>query len=591
MGIKSLILPSQKGSLDESYINDVDYVVWNTELFYSFEGPNKVYDALHHKAKMLFCMDKKDAAGIFGESYELRKALVKDRTIKSIFSYEKPVFEDFTSKMIFVLVNNESNSIVHIGDFLKGDSIDISSETIDSDCLWPSYYMTHRPTYGIPLSELVSFKKLSEPKQYGISINSDQLESIPLFVPSRMAEEYKDANLASSISYLGDKSVPNKWRVGLGMVKEPCVLIYGNENKYVAGYIQELPENGGGTLRIVVCLVPKHGIDIRYITALLFTPEVKNQIQSICSDDISTSTLPLVLNEIIVPNHTDKERLAFLSEANYEAMLSSQKELKQKHDNYRKAVRLRKHALTQKLLSMDSTFDALNYYRVQHGGKLLDTDIISRVTGLSALNAFESLAVDFKNMMSALEHIADVEYSFSDPEWINPEAFIEDYISKNAKRWTNFTPVTKWKKGQNIISIDLKDFKKGEPFRKLFFPKEALERVLDNIVANAVSHGFTDKRRQDYQLRFSWHSDGLSIFIEIENNGTPIPADRDADSLLEYGVSSALHQDGHNGIGCNEINEIMLRYDGSVEIISLPDKDFPVKYILTFNLTNLVQPK
>ena len=70
--------------------------------------------------------------------------------------------------------------------------------------------------------------------------------------------------------------------------------------------------------------------------------------------------------------------------------------------------------------------------------------------------------------------------------------------------------------------------------------------------------------------------------LEIANNGTPIPSDRDTASLFEYGVSSKLHQDGHNGIGCNVIDDIMRRYDGKVEIVSSPEDEFTVKYILTF---------
>ena len=87
-------------------------------------------------------------------------------------------------------------------------------------------------------------------------------------------------------------------------------------------------------------------------------------------------------------------------------------------------------------------------------------------------------------------------------------------------------------------------------------------------------------------------TDGLSnsctVTLEIENNGTAIPSDRDTASLLEYGVSSALHQNGHNGIGCNEIDDIMRRYDGKVEIVSSPEKEFTVKYVLTFNRSNIV---
>ena len=81
----------------------------------------------------------------------------------------------------------------------------------------------------------------------------------------------------------------------------------------------------------------------------------------------------------------------------------------------------------------------------------------------------------------------------------------------------------------------------------------------------------------------------MALIVEIDNNGSAIPNDRDTASLLEYGVSTNLHNDGHNGIGCNEIDDIMQRYDGKVEIVSSPEKDFPVKYILTFNRSNTVR--
>lgn len=83
--------------------------------------------------------------------------------------------------------------------------------------------------------------------------------------------------------------------------------------------------------------------------------------------------------------------------------------------------------------------------------------------------------------------------------------------------------------------------------------------------------------------------EGLALIVEIDNNGSPIPNDRDTASLLEYGVSTALHQDGHNGIGCNEIDDIMQRYDGNVKIVSSPENEFPVKYILKFNRSNIIE--
>ena len=120
----------------------------------------------------------------------------------------------------------------------------------------------------------------------------------------------------------------------------------------------------------------------------------------------------------------------------------------------------------------------------------------------------------------------------------------------------------------------------------MYFPKDALYRILDNIVSNAKEYAFTDEGREDYDLHFSWRMNGTDLVIEIANNGTPIPEDRDVRSLLEYGVSSNLHSRGHNGIGCHEIKGIMNRYNGDFEIVSKPQDKYTVRYLLVFKSTN-----
>ena len=265
------------------------------------------------------------------------------------------------------------------------------------------------------------------------------------------------------------------------------------------------------------------------------------------------------------------------------------KDVERSVEFYKKAVRMRKHALTQSLTSIEAMFYALNAYRIKQNGELHDEDNISRSKLKTVREAFEFISQGLKDMLPALDHIASVEYSFGESEWIDPEKFIEGYIKKNEKGWLNFKPEITWKIGNNQAHKDWEDhtgriiLRKGDSINMLMFPTKALELVLYNIISNAQAHGFNDESRKDYNLRFSWHTDGLALIIEIENNGSPIPADRDVVSLFEYGVSTALHHNGHNGIGCNEIDDIMHRYDGNAEIVSSPDKEFTVKYVLTFN--------
>lgn len=337
---------------------------------------------------------------------------------------------------------------------------------------------------------------------------------------------------------------------------------------------------------------PKAGVDAITLVALLKLPVVVRQIQAYQDfgltnhlDDILVPSDKRIINDEISRMHKEKSVVGNLEESLF---------------NIKRSVRMRKHALTQSLSSLEAMFYALNAFRERKDGHISDDDIISRVKGTTVRDAFEYLSKGLKGMMPVLEHIADVEYTFNKPEWIDPELFIEDYIARMEKGWLHFKPVITWVKGNNQAKADAYAFtntqpsrkelalKKGQSIRQFLFPKDALEHILKNIISNAQSWAFNDKSREDYQLRFSWYigGKGKTLAIEIENNGTPIPEDRDTTSLLEYGVSTALHHDGHNGIGCNEIDDIMQRYDGKVEIVSTPQSIFTVKYVLTFNHIN-----
>ena len=561
-----------------------------------------LYNLLKPDGKMLFFSESKnELAGTEKNSLlNFRERIVMEKAIESIVSYEDTaILGNGKMSYILLVISKSYNTTVCIKDEKKLNSKTINSSLLDSEVLWPSYYMANKPSEGIPLSSIV---ELAEEKHVAKFVKGegyvlpDKAKGMILMLQNSYGESYKDANLMYKTGYYVDDPAftEGEW-INFFKAEEPCVLLGGNEEKLIMGYTTFVPEEGFA--HDARCqLIPKKGYDVRYIAALLFNPTVAKQILTICDGVISNGTLSVVLHKIIVPNHNELERAYFLSEANYNALLSSQEEMKKEHEQYRKSVRMRKHALTQSLSSVKSMFNALNNYRNLHDGMISDSEKISRVKGTTVKEAFEFIDKNIKDMMPALEHIADVEYSFNKPEWIDPERFIEGYITKKGNGWLNFKPSVTWNKGNNQAKADLKDpstgqliLKKGDAVDMLLFPKDALERVFNNIVSNAQAHGFADSTRKDYELRFSWHTDGIALIVEIENNGTAIPSDRDTASLLEYGVSSALHQNGHNGIGCNEIDDIMRRYDGKVEIVSSPEKKFTVKYVLTFNRSNIVK--
>ena len=609
-GIKSEIKQYSKDTENSQYMADIDIAIFGATESSSCIKAEMLFTFMPQNSELMLFMNKREAVDHSLANFTTK--LAKDKQIYSIVSLKETEETQArsTEKRIFLHVNKAVNSSICIKNAVTGKETKISPDLLNPEILWPSYYLTAKPKEGMSLSEIVSFQDLKPKNKEDIVfkktrfndekeciewILSDKEKNILVVAPTNLSTRYEDTKLCKENLHPADDPLFEKQLGLFSNIMQPCVLLFGRKDKLVAGYIKDLPSEGIVAYRQFACLVPKEGIDVRYVTALLLIPEVRNQIMSICEGEVDAQLFPLIMDKIIVPNHTDLERATFLSEANYNAFESSRKELEQEHKSYIKAVRMRKHALTQSASAIEATFYALNAYRERQNGTISDNERISRIKQTTVKDAFEYLSMATKDLLVKLDHIADVEYTFTKPEWINPEEFVESYIQNHENGWVNFKPVVKWAKGHNLADKDLTDLSgeiilhKGDPINTMIFPRDALKQILDNIVSNAISHGFKDESRHDYQLRFSWETDGTALKMCVENNGAPIPADRSTLSLLEYGVSTSLNSNGHHGIGCNEIDGIMRKYDGKIELVSSPDDEFRVKYILTFNRTNILK--
>ena len=280
----------------------------------------------------------------------------------------------------------------------------------------------------------------------------------------------------------------------------------------------------------------------------------------------------------------------------YDTIEHQKQEGVNQYEEFRKSVRLRKHALTQSLSSFGSMFNALMNCRRRQSGFLDDTDKLSDISDLTVSDAFAYLESRLESIQQKLAAIADVEEDLGKPENIEPIEFINSYIGMNQAGWLRFKALTGWedfitnRATRDIPSPDGSGFilRKGDPLNTLYFPKKALSRIFDNIIANAVAHGFTDSTRSDYKVRFSWEANGMEMTLVIENNGKAIPTEVNTADILEYGFSTSLNSGGHNGIGCSEIATIMRDFDGIVKVISTPQDEYTVKYMLTFKRTNTI---
>lgn len=538
------------------------------------------------------------------------KRVFVDGEVKMIEEFDSPFFQTIDlDKFSEMLQNNGKEPISG-----SRKMVNIPNNKVNIEILLPQIYTIEKPDCSIntiSLSELCSYSStcirdintdLSENTRwikdnnlhytYGGSVNLSELEEAKCpnnpphtneFTFTDNGELYEEY-LWSQPSAIGRRVCEYRRSTFLDASNGAVLITDDSKGNRFA-----VVPKGSNPIAVdygIKVFCPKDYTHAIILLAILRMPIVYRQIQAYeklgLSDHLDDIIVPydkwLIDNEVSRLLH--EEEMANVHRTNYE--------------NIKKSVRMRKHALTQSMSSIGAMFNALNAYRNRKGGNITDEEIISRVKGTTVNDAFDYLSKSIKNMMPVLEHIADVEYSFEKPEWIDPEAFIEDYISKNENGWINFKSVVSWEKGHNIATNDIVDpftrsviFRKGEILTQFQFPKDALAKILDNIISNAQSHGFVNSHA-DYKIKFSWYTEDKAVKVLIENNGSPIPNDREPASLLEYGVSTVLHSDGHNGIGCNEIDDIMRRYDGKVDIISSPEEEYTVKYLLTFFRSNSV---
>lgn len=601
-GIKSEIVPCREDIEDWQYMANVDFAIWGTSYHSSYEGIEQFFEHMKPNSKLLIFMDKDDAAGNTRfESKDLlclRRRLVKEKNVSTIVSFEEfDNYIEINRHRICVFADKAKNDTVIVKNSCSGQEIELSSHMLDAEILWPSYYIAFKPKDGIALSEIVSFHDLGKrwekdidreliiERKNGDWILSENAKKMPVIAPVDMSTEYKDANLCEVQLKLAGDPIYNQWIGWLRKIAQPCILLFGKKEKFVVGYINQLPEGGIATLDSVVCLIPKKGIDVRYVAALLLTPEVKNQIMSICEGSVNDSSFPLIITKVIVPNHNDKERLAFLSETNYKALISSKKEVEKSFDkkfekmkaDYINEVRMRKHDMRPHLRQLASSERLMLHY-IDNINNLEELKKAMKKQIVSSHDALESIS-------ELVDHLSDEE-RFGEPERVNLNKFFED-LEINHNDNDCFTLETSCEeaisqiRGESLAEIVEHAQAKGislEQFVKQYnadtnalyvnIAPVDLNRLVNNIVENARRHGFTDKCRNDYYFSVNVKINNQRNMYQIDfcNNGNPLPVGMTKD---RYGLKG--EKAGANagtGSGGYIVRSIVEHYGGDYDVFT-----------------------
>ena len=454
------------------------------------------------------------------------------------------------------------------------------SELIGSD-LTPALYLTQKPKNGIALSKLVE----EVPELRGKDASADYFltgSSLPAsmhrkpFVPSQQSEEGKIATAKNKIT------VP-KDAVLIALVSGNVRTVY---TKDFAGNVA-FP---GGLLKV---LKPKNGISAKYLAALISTKLVADQIKA----QTQGLTIPRLnrvdFTQIIVPNHkTEEEREQLISEVLSSEMSELESELQQTLENQKREIKSTRHAMGQTLSALSSNWEQLKLFcQIKKDGINME-DIVGMINPITVNDLMGSIEYAISTLEKQLVSLKYEQTDWGNEVAINPFKFINEYIK------THTTPTVRMVNIGNDNTADVPYFEDETDEVKYFHtddsdvfyaPERLLERIFNNIVSNAIAHGFTAERSNN-EIRFDWKLEEGNIVITIANNGQPLKSGVSGEDVLMNDFTTALNEkaaDGtlHSGQGGYEIKSLMEGL-GSVEVISQPDAEFPVIYKLTFEKTN-----
>ena len=248
-----------------------------------------------------------------------------------------------------------------------------------------------------------------------------------------------------------------------------------------------------------------------------------------------------------------------------EKMAEKERKFQQKEWLNEAHIRNSKHRLSHEVMPMRMAIERLQSFFLKHSEGVKLSDIIGEKTKQSVNDLLEGLLYSVGNIETEIENLTKSEQPGEPEQILNVVSSLNDYFDRIASKY----PAS--------FNIEKIGFEKDLNIK--ISPKAFME-LLDNIVGNAVRHGFIGNRK-DYLLQVAIEAtDDNMCEIAIANNGEPM-SERARATFFEQG--SFAGPTGHTGIGGHRIYDICDKAGGEA-MPPYSKEGFPVVICVKFPL-------
>ena len=339
-----------------------------------------------------------------------------------------------------------------------------------------------------------------------------------------------------------------------------------------------------------------------YLLRCLVSQETNAQARCFASGKVTSSMKSgddFLKIKVLVPSLDEQARIC-RNDA-LKGLSDATRQQVEANEVFRQNMHLVKHSIGQSIANLNNWWRVLQRARKEGGGIVDDRATVGNFKKTSVSEIYENLQLAIEQLQNKVSKF-DRSYGLKTKNLPITE-FIEKYIAEHEspvftyeydsiRHHADHTILELTDEGEPTGKIILNE---GDPIEYAQFSPEALTIVFDNIISNAVAHGFKGRENEKNIVRIELTLVGDSYVIAISNNGNSVSNDFTQREVFAYGMSTAtgthnaaVENETHFGIGGFEVNNIMNEFGDRAEFESTPDEEFTVTYRLILNNTNIV---